>query len=255
MLFHAWELHSDNLLREYALVTGPDYPYSHADVVMAKQARDALSAHVAGAEQDAAADARSVDVRIAGDLLPGHFSTLQAVLDHGNNEAARGSFLSMPGLPEIVALRNWLCDEAVGQAAGRQPREWNSGAVNTSDAPPAQWPGIEQLPTGRSWLVGDDHNRIIAASAPALALLGWADTQLVGERILAVIPPPLREAHVAAFTHATITDEYRLLGADLPVHAWTRSGATVPITLRLEKHNARGGRSVFVAWLEPRSDD
>ena len=253
LLFHAWELHADNLLREYILATGPGYPYSSDDVTTAKQALDAVTAAVAEAEA-AAPEVTSLDVTITPpEGAPrGSFSTLQAVLDHGNQLARSGDFLTMPPLPEIVALRNWICAEVIEQAAGRGPITWFLAAAEGTDMPAATWDGVAQLPVDRAWIVGDDHNRIIAASEPAAQLLGWVPHDLVGQRILAVIPPTLREAHVAGFARATMTGNFTLLGKGLSVSAWTRTGATVPITLTLEKHDARGGRTVFVGWLDPR---
>lgn len=254
LLFRAWELHADNLLREYILAAGPDYPYSSYDVTTAKQALDAVAAAVAAA---AAADpaAESVDVKVRPpDGSPrGSFSTLQAILDHGNELARSGEFLTMPPLPEIVALRNWICEEVIEQAAGRAPITWFLAAAAGTDMPPAEWDGVPGLPTDRAWLVGDDHNRIIAASPMASEMLGWAENDLVGQRILAVIPPALRERHVAGFARATLTNHYTLLGKGLEVSAWTRSGTAEPITLTLEKHAATAGRTVFVAWLDPRA--
>lgn len=253
LLFHAWEMHADNLLREYVLATGPGYPYSMRDVATAKQARDTVGAAVADAELAAPVGTASVDVTVGmtHGLSLSDFSTLQAILEHGNTLARRGDFLTLPPLPEIVALRNWICGEAIEQATGRAATAWRL-SVAEADMPPAQWAAAEQLPVDRAWLVADDHNRIIAASGPAGHLLDWSPEDLVGQRILAVIPPSLREAHVAAFARATLTGEYRLLGQELAVSAWTRTGQTVPITLMLQKHRGGGGRTVFVGWLDRR---
>ena len=254
LLFRAWELHSDNLLREYALACGPGYPYSLADVAVAKQARDSVSAALNGNEAEAAnaATKTDVDVPLPQGTSADDFSTLQAVLEHANDLARRGEFLTMPGLPEIVGLRNWVCEEATGQGAGRTPRPWSLTSATTSTAPPAHWEGAADLPASGSWIVGDDQNRIVVASDAALALLGWSQDELAGQRILAVIPPALREAHVAAFTRATVTGEYHLLGQQLSVDAWTRSGKVVPVTLTLERRSG-AGRGMFVAWLERRT--
>lgn len=255
VLFRAWELHSDNMLREYMLATGPGYPYSATDVSRAKQARDMIAGAISVAARHAARDARTVDVTVtlSGGVSEGDYSTLQAVLEHGNQLAQAGEFLTLPPLPEIVAFRNWLCTQVIDQAAGQPPARWSADRVaEVSDAPPAQWPDVRDLPADCSWLVGDDQNRILAASQPALDLLGWTEEALVGQRILAVIPPELRDAHVGAFARATLTGTYRLLGQHLAVHAWTCAGVAVPVTLTLEKHPAARGRTVFVAWLEHR---
>ena len=259
VLFYAWEQHSDALLREYVLADteSVDFPYSMADVATARRARQALAVALRAVDDESGAPSREVDVdaRLEDGVAPGDFSVLQGILDHAYALSVRGDFLTMPSLPEVVGLRNWVCDQVVGQAAGDAPSPWDSSWVPVEDAPLAQWPGMAELRTDRSWLVGDDRNRIIAASEPALALLGWSAGDLLGQRIISVIPPALRHAHVAAFTHAIVNGEHRLLDQPLEVNAFTAAGEEVPITLTLHHHSALRGRNVYVADLEPRSTD
>lgn len=256
VLFYAWEQHSDALLREYVLADTDtaDLPYSPGDVATARRARHVIAAALRAADQDTSDASRVVDVETALDdgVAPGDFSVLQAILDHAYALSLRGDFLTMPSLPEVVGLRNWICDQVVGQAAGEAPAPWDATAVVEEDAPLAQWPGLADLPTDRAWLVGDDRNRIIAASDPAVALLGWKAADLIGQRIITVIPPSLRHAHIAAFTHSIVSGEHRLLGQPLAVDAWTADGDAVPITLTLQRELALKGRSVYVAWLDRR---
>lgn len=249
-LFQAWEEHSDALLREYVLsAAGPDQPYSLRDVARARNARMLVAEQVA---THRASNGMAVDVALSlpPTVTAGDFSLLQAVLEDAVAWSLRGEFLTLPSLPELVALRNWLCEEVVAQIAGAAPAPWEGAAMATApELPLLQWGGVAGLPTDRAWLVGDDHNRIIAASEGALALLRWDDHDIVGQRIISVIPPQLREAHVAAFTLANLSGEYRLLGQPLSLNAWTHDGDEVPITLTLERHTARG-QTVYVAWLD-----
>ncbi len=254
-LFGAWEEQSDALLREYALdAAGPDQPFSLGDVARARNARITISNAVGRVGlQTAPVSAVNVSARLPHPVSPGDFSTLQAVLEDADRFARAGEFLTLPSLPEIVSLRNWVCDEAIAQAAGREPAAWNLQAQgNDDDAPLATWAGVADLPADAAWLVGDDRNRIIAASEPAVHLLQWHDRGIIGQRIIAVIPPALRETHVAAFTVATLTGEHRLLSQPLEVNAWTYHGDEIPITLTLERHPAQRGRAVYVAWLDTR---
>ena len=249
-LFYAWEEHSDAVLREYALVAGPEHPYSLADVARARAARIAVSQLVRYQEGEGERPAAAnYTLTLPEAVDPADFSMLQALLEVGNNMAREGTFLTLPSLPEVVALRNWICDQVVRQASGEQPTAWDADSTaHLPEAPLAEWPGAADLPADQLWLVGDDHNRIVAASRPAQQLLHW-DDDLVGQRILAVIPPHLREAHIAGFTHAAVTGEHQLLGKHLEVTAWTRDGVEVPITLRLERQSAPAGRAIYVAWL------
>lgn len=250
-MFQAWEEQADALLREYVLVADSGRPFTPADVAAARLA----ALHVSALVEDAAARGEAVadiDVEVGGEIQDGTFAALQAVLDDATSLAQSGELLVLPSLPELAALRNWMCDEVQTQVGGGAASRWQLDAIGAMpDAPFAQWAGVADLPVDASWLVGDDHNRIIAAGPAALRLLGWAADDLIGQRILVVIPPHLREAHVAAFSHGAVTGEYRLLGQPLAVDAWTKDGRAVPITLTLERHSARAGRTVFVAWLEP----
>ena len=254
VLFGAWEQYADALLREYVLAA-IDGPYGMRDVAKARQAQQAVSSAICAADTAALDAARvlDVDVVLPSNVVPQDFSLLQAILDHGNTLSRAGEFLTMPVLPELGALRNWMCDEAVSQAAGSAPKPWRfDPAILLDDTPIARWPGLADLPPDAPWLVGDDHNRVIDASGPALELLDWPREELVGQRIIAVIPPALRNAHVAAFANATVNGEHRRLGQPLQLDAWTHGGCIVPITLTLEHHTAAGGRSVYVGWLSPR---
>lgn len=255
-LVEAWEQHSDALLREYAIgATGEGHPYSLHDVAGARNARIAFGNAVRAAALEQTPAAPAVDIVFdpaSAELEPGDFSMLQAVLEDANTLAQNGEFLTMPSLPELVALRNWLCEEVVGQTSGREPRRWTGESGGTPDATLAVWPGVDDLPHDVPWLVGDDHNRIVAASDAAVRLLRWEGQDIVGQRVLVVIPPRLREAHVAGFTYAAVTGEHRLLGTPLHLEAWTHDGREVPITLTLERHRAERGRSVYVAWLAQR---
>ena len=250
-LFRAWEEHSDALLREYVLgVAGPDQPYSGRDVARARAARMAVAAQVARAAEPANPSSVDVSVALPHPITGADFSMLQAVLEDAIACSVRGEFLTLPSLPEIVALRNWVCEEVLAQAAGAPPTPWEGAAVHAdAELPLPAWEGLEALPADRAWLAGDDQNRIIGASPVARRLLHWDEHDIVGQRIISVIPPALREAHVAAFTVATLNGEYRLLGKPLPLDAWTRDGNEVPITLLLERH-AAGARTVYVAWLD-----
>ncbi|MGH8970292.1 MAG: PAS domain-containing protein [Actinomycetes bacterium] len=259
-LFHAMDEQTDGLLREYTLATlgTGDHPFSAADVTAAGAAKAMVSAAVQAAVAAAAGDGdppRSVAVTVAltPDALAGA-GLLQGVLDHANRLALVGELLSLPALPEVAALRNWICDQLIGQAAGAEPSAWQmpTGLLEQPGVPLAVWEQMGSLPADEAWLAGDDSNRIIGASPAALALLGWDEAELVGQRIIAVIPPELRELHVAAFTRGVVTGTHRLLDAPLELSAHTRDGRNLPVTLTLHRHSARGDRAVYLARLQPR---
>ena len=142
----------------------------------------------------------------------------------------------------------------VEQAAGGAPKPWTlqTNADDAVDAEVADWDASILPPSAEAWLVGDDHNRIVAASPTAMTLLGWSSEDLVGQRLLVVIPHHLREAHIASFTRSAVSGEAPLLGRPLPLAALTQGGQHIPITLTLTRHSARRGRCVYLARLEPR---
>lgn len=252
-LFRAFEEHSDALLREYVLLAvTADRPYGIADVARARRARGSIGDRLGSpwpGRIEEGPEAVDVEIELDEPERGTEFAVLQGLLDDAVALAHAGQLLTLPSLPEIVALRNWVCEQVIGQIAGAPARRWTPRTDDTGEqARVASWPGLAALPADEAWIVGDDHNRIIHASAAALRLLGWEDGELVGQRIVAVIPPHLRERHVARFTLAVLTGEHHLLGQRLPVSAWTRDGHEVPVTLSLARH-ASGGRTVYVASL------
>lgn len=254
-LFAAASAQWSDMLRDYVLrgIGGADQPYGVDDIARSVHALDVVRATVLGAStRGTTADRIDLDLT-PGEVTAGDFAVLQGALDHARKLAIAGLTLALPSLPEVVALRDWMCEEVMGQSAGAPPSPWEFTAV--VDAPLegdlAAWDHSIAPPQDESWLVGDDRNRIIAASSAALALLGWAESDLVGQRLLAVIPEHLREQHVVGFTRSAVSGDYRLLGQPLPLPALARDGREIPITLTLTRHLAARGRAVFLARLDP----
>lgn len=260
-LFGAFYEQAAGLLREYTLTVlgGATQPFDLADVTRARAAKAELAARVddavsaAGSSNGSSSEPKKVDVELPRADV-GAFGVLQAVLDHANRLAHTGDLLVLPVLPEVAALRNWICEEVTAQAAGASARAWQlpGGTLEQPGRPLAVWSGMADLPADHAWLVGDDANRIIGASGPALELLGWSAEELIGQRIVVVIPPALRELHIASFTRGLLTGEHRLLDQPLEVPAHTRDGRDIDVWLTLRKHMAEKGRCVFLAHLELR---
>lgn len=256
-LFRALDEQVSGLLREYTLVLlgGGTQPFDLADVARAKRAAGCISAALddGASTTSLTSDTRTLDLDLTG-IDAGAYGVLQGVLDHANRLARSGELLMLPALPEVAALRNWICDEVLGQAAGAAPHPWQlpEGPLELPGAPLAVWDGMAALPTDEAWLVGDDANRIIGASDPALDLLGWDADELIGQRIVVVIPPKLREMHIASFTRGVVTGNFHLLDQPLELSAVTRAGDDISVLLTLHRHRAEKGRTVFLARLEQR---
>ncbi|MEO6205319.1 MAG: PAS domain-containing protein, partial [Mycobacteriales bacterium] len=192
-LFDAAEEQWEALLREYALRSlGGIQQSFNADEV--NQGRDAITLVAEGAARSDRSSGPTTLVLWVSQ--PSDFGVLQAVLHDARRLSIAGELLMVPTLPELAALRNWLCEEIPAQAAGGAPTPWVSGGIveDPDGPPPVEWDDHFLPPPDVSWVVGDDHNRIVAASPAAEQLLGWAD-DLVGQRLLSMIPPQLREAH------------------------------------------------------------
>lgn len=255
-LFAAYDEHAQGLLREGTLAAlhGQPVPFSVAELADAGAAQAAL-ADAVGAPDSASEPAHRRDVELVmGPECLRRIGVLRGVLDRANSFAAQGGLLMLPELPELTALRNWIGAQIQGQAAGAAAQAWRlpAGEPEGASRPLASWPAMAELPAGQLWLVGDDSNRIIGASQAALDLLGWEQDQLIGRRILAVVPEPFRERHVAAFTRAVLTGEHRLLNQPLEVQVETHDGRSLDVTLTLQQHSGTAGRAVYLARLERR---
>ena len=197
-----------------------------------------------------------VPVRLPRD---GHDAVLalQELLDVGERLARADRLLLRPGLPEMIALRDWICDSLVAGLGGVQPGPW--GGVDQErftgrDGSLAGSPGWDDsvvTAADRGVVAADDANRIIAVSASMAALVGWDADDLVGRRVVTLIPPALREAHVAGFTRHLTTGRAELLGVPLQLPVLHRDGHEVACEFLIERAPGTGDRRVYLAWITP----
>lgn len=253
-LFAAAERQWEELLREYTLrgLGGAAQSYSGDEIGRARQClRAVVDAAALAAAQPGGVERDSVPLVVSD---PGAFPILQGLLDDAQYLVRTGELLTLRSLPEVIALRDWLCREVVEQTAGADPKAWvlRVGQDEAYDTAAPRWDRTLTPPPGTAWLVGDDQNRILAASPTALSLLGWDEDDLVGRRLLTVIPHHLREAHIAGFTRSTTTGEAPLLSQPLPLLALARDGSHIPVALSLSRHPAAAGRHVYLALMDLR---
>ncbi len=287
-LWLAARQHHDALLREMAL-----YLARHDDVAVdvagTDRARFLLSGAVGAAveQQRRAASASEPargDVRHAGSLpwspqpmdldlvvpadLGPDFAAMQDTLDRAEGLARDGVLLAHPGLPEVVAVRDWACEQIVAQVAGLAPSRWpgtdlerfdRAGAGERRDPVRASsgssGPDLAAVTAARGWVAAADvSNRILAVSGPLALLLGWDAEELVGRRIVALIPHRLREAHVAGFTRHQSTGEVRVLGVPLTVPVLRADGSEVTCRLVIEHVPTAAGRTAYLATFTPQDE-
>lgn len=186
----------------------------------------------------------------------GTVNAFQDALDLGQRLAVDGRLLVRPALDELVALRDWACDQVVAQTSGVPGTPWDGSEVHHAAPVPASyrlpdWDDTAVRTSPRAVVAADDSNRLIAISATAAELLGWAAGDLVGRRITTIIPPRLRAQHVAGFTRHLATGERHLLGAEIELPVLRSDGREVVRRFLIEQVSAPAGRRVYLAWLDP----
>jgi PAS domain S-box-containing protein len=266
LLLHlAWHQHAEALLREYLLVS-----------IGADDDLEALQAHAASSEAIALLHQHLEHPQVAEDadelmayatepgvssprqVLPvpaqsrANFRILGETLEAALRLAETGGFLTSPTQPEIRTFRRWVCDEVERQCSGGEPTPW----VEDHEAPAPLalselgWTTSQVTASVAALIAADDTGRIIAISASALEMLGYDDAaQLVDKRLVAIIPPRFRQAHLAGFTLFFSTGRAPLLGRPVTVPALRCDGSEVPVELTIRSERLDGGRHVFVAVL------
>lgn len=95
----------------------------------------------------------------------------------------------------------------------------------------------------------DGAQRILYVNASTERLLGWTSAELVGRELTTIVPPGLREAHLAGFRRYLATGEPKVFGRPIRVAALCRDGSEVEIELTLSAAPADGGSAVVLALL------
>jgi PAS domain S-box-containing protein len=269
--------HHDAILRELLLYAA-QHDDDFVDVASVDEARATLSGAVIAEIEHARAAGKAepalppghpsplpwvpmqldVSVKVPSDAAA-TFAALQDVLDTAERHAVSGELLIRPALPEIVAVRDWACEQVIAQLKGNTPSPWPGTDQERFEqdvhdrAVPAlpEWDAsvVTEAMTGA--IAADDANRIIAISPSLADALGWEPSDLVGRRVVAVIPPALREAHVAGFSRHLNTGEAHVLGVPLDLPVLRRDGTDILCRFLIERADDAAGRAVYVAWIDP----
>ena len=91
----------------------------------------------------------------------------------------------------------------------------------------------------------------ISTAVPLAELCGWDRDDLIGRRVVTLIPPHLREAHVAGFTRALTTGEHHVLDVPLTLPVLRADGTEVQARFLVQQAPTSRGRAVYLAWIEP----
>jgi PAS domain S-box-containing protein len=275
-LWSAARQHHDALLRELVLYRA-EHPDLDVDLVRADSARGLVSAALremlvelppiesghsllpmVAKTTATGIPAMDVTARVPWSLIPA-YESLRLALDAAEQLAVEGRLLVRPGLPEIVEVRRWVCGQVESQAAGADPKPWRGSAESAFETMPQSW-GTLAPPvwnetvvrnSGRGVVAADDANNIVAISRSLADALGWEVDELVGRRVVTLIPPELREAHVAGFSRHLNTGQAHALGMPLELPVLRRDHTRVMCSFMVEQAPTNPGRSVYVAWIEP----
>jgi PAS domain S-box-containing protein len=275
-LWLATRQHHDAQLRELAL-RAAEHPVD-VDFETVDRARMAIADAVARALDAAFAEGRvqpvlpdghpsplpwapkSVDAELHLTPVDGPaFLALPDALDLAERLSVSGDLLNNPGLPEIIALRDWACEQVVAQLGGSPPGPWPGTAqerFETAAHAPAMvdesaWNSASVREADRGVVAADDANRIVAISRPLAEAVGWEPEALVGRRVVTLIPPRLREAHVAGFSRHLSTGEAHVLGVPLELPVLRSDGSEILCRFMIERVSAGASRTIYVAWIEP----
>lgn len=262
LMHHAWQEHATSLLRELLLVRLDAELSALEEHASASDALALLAEQVpapdVGMEPDIVMSLATEpaisdpDLRL---LVPRtsvpNFAALDVMLDEAMRLAEHGELLWPPTQPEIQAMRSWICEQVQSQAVGGPATAWAS----MSTAPPPEhgsadvdWDDVSVRESPLALLAADDANRILAVSPSTLDLLGYDDpAELVGHRLISVIPERFHQAHIAGFTLHLVNGRSPLIGRRVTVPALRRDGTEVKVGLRIDSQVLPQGRTLFTA--------
>jgi anti-sigma regulatory factor (Ser/Thr protein kinase) len=264
LLMHAaWQEHAAGLLRELLLTRLEEDASAIDDHAAASAAMSVLFEQVPAPELDddpeaimaTAVEPRVSAERVVLDLTPeaaADFDVLDEMLQIAVRQSEQGQLLSPPTQPEIGELRRWLCEQVREQAAGGTPEAWIAPIGNPPPPDPRafHWDPVSVSTSARALVAADDTDQIVAASPSALALLGYDHPrELVGSRLICIIPTRYHQAHIAGLTLHLASGRGPLLGNRVAVPVLRADRSEQVIDLQIESRHLPDGRAVFVAEL------
>ncbi|MGA8209680.1 MAG: PAS domain S-box protein [Nocardioidaceae bacterium] len=267
LLHAAWQEHAEALLREYLLASlDADVESSVRRHAEATDAIAVLEEHIPRTSVTIDADrlmqeavepavsAARVKVQVPAASVA-HFETLDRAIESALDLSREGLGLTPPTQPEVQAFRRWLCRQVVAQAAGRRPEPW----VVPDDEPrhrPASVDTTFVEASARAVIAADAASVMLAVSPAAARLLGYDRPEdLVGRRVLTIVPERYRQAHVAGFTMYHLVGRRPLLDRPVVVPALRRDGSELEVELEVSEHAAGAGVTLLVADLRAAGPD
>ncbi|WP_435771423.1 ATP-binding protein [Nocardioides sp. SYSU DS0651] len=263
LLHSAWSQHAESVLREYLLFTLDDVDavdtieaHAAAQEAMALLVEGVPAPRLGDRPEELLADAieplvtqDEVLLAVPRTAVP-HFALLDQTMEAAWQLASAGRFLTPPIQPEMRALRHWMCGEVTRQAAGEPATPWSTPGPTPPEALTTAPDFGVVANSGRPLVATDAWNGIVAVSRPALDLLGYDDAdELVGQRLLAIIPPRFHQAHLAGFTLHLSMGRSTLLDRPVTVPVLRRDGTETEVELTVRADQTSGGEQMFVGEL------
>jgi PAS domain S-box-containing protein len=265
LLVHAaWQPHVEAMLREYLLATLDEGTGEEA-IALHAEASDALALlaehlplpDLGGLEQmvavalDPESACADVTVPVPAESVA-HFASLNRALDAAIVAAAGDVFLTPPTQPELRAFRRWVCRQVEEQSRGLPPEPWSSEELTSWEGVPSPpgWDPEVVAGSTETLVATDDTNTIIGVSPAAAALLGYeSPAALVGRRLVAIVPPRYRQAHLAGFTLHLYSGRREILGHPTRLHALRQDGSEIGVELLVRPQAMAGERTVYIASM------
>ncbi|MDP3713927.1 MAG: ATP-binding protein [Mycobacteriales bacterium] len=259
--------HEDALLRELALVGCVlEAQLAGADIARARL-RDAVGRAVSQWAEPGEVAAQAASKDVPGELdvhvaATGEdrvaFDALHAVLEAAERAAAAQRLLVPPSLPEVADMRAWACAQVLAQLDGRPPERWgglSATAVSDAAVVPRLDASLDALrAAGGSVVAADETNRILSISPSLAQALGWQEADLVGRRVVVLVPEQFRQAHVAGFIRHVSTGATTVTGVPLELPLLHRDGREIRCRFLLETRRTGRGRELYLAWIDPLGD-
>lgn len=180
-----------------------------------------------------------------------HFASLEGTGERAKLMSEQGALLTPPPLPEVRAFRRWFCRQVLEQALGLAPEPWVMPDHDEApSAPPHGWDATTVTLSATGLIASDAEGCILAVSGPAATLLGYDDPgELVGTRLVAVVPERFRQAHLAGLTLYLVTGRRPILGRPLTLPALRRDDSEVLVQLTVRTQDVPQSRPVLVAEI------
>jgi hypothetical protein len=263
LLMHwAWQEHASTLLREYllyALEREEDALTTHSIASDALRLLEQQVPRPQLPDDPGALMASSVEPGVTATLVElgvpstsvASFAVLDRLLTTAVAAARAGHLLGAPTQPEVVEMREWLCHQVARQAEGHEPTPWvpRTDVRVQLDTDSTRALVQRELAGSDAPLVATDEACIIVAVTPRLVeVLGYDDaSQLLGHRILVVIPARFHQAHVAGLTMHATNGRDVLLDRWLTVSAVRADATEIEVQLRVTPRRLLDDTRVFVA--------